>query len=472
MEDIQNKVFSDFEPPCTTDGSHLGVMHHVKETKKHYDMKFEQELLKVNQRLKSSKTKVSLQAKKGGIQLRATLPLKPNDTHKQGRDKKQYTISLGIPASFDGLKTAEEEAYELGKLIARQTFIWTDKYLGQQAKNQNNITFNEFYQQFEKRYFETRKRTIKSENTFNSQLRNLRYYFGGEEVITVSNLREKIKIIESSVNRMSAIGLANILCKMLNIQANFSDLKISYKPKKRNIPSDKQISNSIYLFRNHYNSISKMSPSYRDNWRIYQTIYSLLAIYGLRPREVINNPNIDRLISSEYKHNTFKVHESNKTGYREVFPFVPEWIELFDLKNRENIEKLRIFSNSWKTANQLKDRVATIANNFRYAGISFTPYDLRHACAIRAHLQGIPIKAAANNLGHSVQMHTKVYQQWFSLENTRKAFEQSFEEVNEIGILKDENARLKKRIAELEYQLERHDLSSMMKSLSNDKITS
>ena len=462
MEDIQNKVFSDFEPPATTDGSHLGVMHHVKETQKHYDMKFEQELLKVNQRLKSSKTKVSLQAKKGGIQLRATLPLKPSDTHKQGRDKKQYTISLGIPANFDGLRTAEEEAYELGKLIARQTFVWTDKYLGQQARKKNNITYDEFYEQFEKRYFETRKRTIKSENTFNTQLRNLRYYFAGEEVITVSSLREKIKKIESSVNRFSAISLANILCKMLNIEANFSDLKISYKPKKRNIPSDEQISNSISLFKNHYLSISKMSPSYRDNWRIYQTIYSLLAIYGLRPREVINNPDLEWLISSENKHNTFKVHESNKTGYREVFPFVPEWIEFFDLKNQKNIEKLRVFSTSWKTANQLKDRVATIANNFRYAKVPFTPYDLRHACAIRAHLQGIPIKAAANNLGHSIQMHTKVYQQWFSLENTRRAFEQTFEEINEIDILKEENSRLKKRIAQLENQLNKYSLYTMI----------
>ncbi|MGD1911886.1 MAG: site-specific integrase [Rivularia sp. (in: cyanobacteria)] len=458
MEDIQNKVFSDFEPPATTDGSHLGVMHHVRETQKHYDMKFEQELLKVNQRLKSSKTKVSLQAKKGGIQLRATLPLKPNDTHKQSRDKKQYTISLGIPASFDGLRTAEEEAYELGKLIARQTFVWNDKYLGQQARKKNNITFDEFYQQFEKRYFETRKRTIKSENTFNTQQRNLRYYFAGKEAITVSSLREKIERIDSSVNRMSAISLANILCKMLNIEANFSDLKISYKPKKRNIPSDEQISNSISLFKNHYLSISKMSPSYRENWRIYQTIYALLAIYGLRPREVINNPDLDWLISSENKHNTFKVHESNKTGYREVFPFVPEWIEIFDLKNQENIEKLRVFSSSWKTANQLKDRVATIANNFRYAKVPFTPYDLRHACAIRAHLQGIPIKAAANNLGHSIQMHTKVYQQWFSLENTRKAFEQTFEEVNEIDALKEENSRLKKRIAQLKDKLARCSL--------------
>ena len=207
-----------------------------------------------------------------------------------------------------------------------------------------------------------------------------------------------------------------------------------------------------------------MSPSYRENWRIYQTIYALLAIYGLRPREVINNPDLNWLISSENKHNTFKVHESNKTGYREVFPFVPEWIELFDLKNHENIEKLRAFSSSWKKANQLKDRVATIANNFRYALVPFTPYDLRHACAIRGHLQGIPIKAAANNLGHSIQMHTKVYQQWFSLENTRKAFEQTFEQANEVDALKDENARLRRRIAELENQLSRQNLYGVMQN--------
>mgnify|MGYP001797521185 FL=1 len=96
--------------------------------------------------------------------------------------------------------------------------------------------------------------------------------------------------------------------------------------------------------------------------------------------------------------------------------------------------------------------------------MSFTPYDLRHACAIRGHLQGIPIKAAANNLGHSIQMHTKVYQQWFSLENTRKAFEQTFEQVNEVDALKDENARLRRRIAELENQLSRQNLYGVMQN--------
>ncbi|MBY5283458.1 hypothetical protein F2Y95_17320 [Aphanizomenon flos-aquae CCAP 1446/1C] len=40
-------------------------------------------------------------------------------------------------------------------------------------------------------------------------------------------------------------------------------------------------------------------------------------------------------------------------------------------------------------------------------GIDFQPYDLRHACAIRAHLQGIPIKAAADNLGHTKEYTEK-----------------------------------------------------------------
>ena len=124
MDYIQDRVFSDFEVPSTSDGSYKGRKNIADRTREHYDVKFNEELVKVNQRLKSSKTKVSLKAIGGIIQLISTLPLKPGDTHKQGKPTKQYTISLGIPANFDGLKTAEEEAHELGKLIARQTFIW------------------------------------------------------------------------------------------------------------------------------------------------------------------------------------------------------------------------------------------------------------------------------------------------------------------------------------------------------------
>ncbi|MGB3642425.1 MAG: site-specific integrase, partial [Rivularia sp. (in: cyanobacteria)] len=193
MQDIQGQVFSDFDVPTTSDGSYMGRKKIVDATKEHHNMKFEQELIKVNQRLKSSKTKVSIEASKGGIQLRATLPLKPGDTHKQGKDTKQYKISLGIPANFDGLKTAQEEAYELGKLIARKTFVWNDKYLGQQAKKKKLFTFKQFYEQFEKIYFQTRKRTIRSEHSFLDYQRKFKRYFYSDDVVTVESLNAKIK---------------------------------------------------------------------------------------------------------------------------------------------------------------------------------------------------------------------------------------------------------------------------------------
>ena len=98
-------------------------------------------LTDINARLKASQTKVSVKKVGNTLQLRATLPLKPGDTSKSGRSKKQYFISLGIPANLNGLKTAEEEAYELGKLIARKCFEWNDKYFGKNANHPKSQNF-------------------------------------------------------------------------------------------------------------------------------------------------------------------------------------------------------------------------------------------------------------------------------------------------------------------------------------------
>ena len=453
MEDIQTKVFSDFNPPATTDGSYGGAKKNSNATKQHYNMKFAEELVKVNQRLKSSKTKVSIEATKGAIQLRATLPLKPNEAGARNQQKKQYKISLGIPANFEGLKTAEEEAYELGRLIARKIFLWTDKYLGVQATKNNSITFVEFYEQFEGRYFETRKKTIKSEHTFGRYIDVYKRYFFKDLPINESNIKNLLLEIKQPSARNRSLTVMSVVAESLNLQIDLSKLRLTYKPQKRNIPSDKEIEISVDNFEKHYSKNRLKNRDCKDNWRIYKIVYGLLAVYGLRPREIINQPDLKWFVSPQNIHNTFKVHESNKTGYREVFPFVPRWIELFDLKNVDNISVLKKYSESWNNAQQLKSRVQIISTNFLHSKIPFSPYDLRHACAIRAHLQGVPIKAAADNLGHTVEMHTRVYQRWFGLENRRKAFEKTIISVNEVDVLKDENTQLKKRIAELEGEL-------------------
>ncbi|AFY58549.1 phage integrase family protein [Rivularia sp. PCC 7116] len=452
MEDIQDKVFADFEVPTTCDGSYRGMKKIADATQKHFEMKLNQELDQINSRLKSGKTKVSLVSIGGGIQLRATLPLKPGDTHKQGRSRRQYTISLGIPANFDGLKTAEEEAYELGKLIARQTFTWTDKYLGVNTKRNQGITFREFYEMFEKLYFQNRKKTRKSIGTIQGHKKVYRQRFLSDLSITKNNFRELILKADTYSTRIKAISVASIVCNLLDISVDFSDLFLEKQVKQRYIPSDDEIQVYASQFKKHYESAKFIEQARKDRWKIYQFFYGLIAVYGLRPREIINDSNLYWLISPDNKNSTFKVGSDNKTGYREVFPFVPEWIELFELKNQSVFDWVKKDFFCDGDNEKQRRKIDLISRNFRIVGIPFTPYDLRHACAIRAHLQGIPIKAAADNLGHSVEMHTKVYQKWFGLENRRKAFNQAFEEISEVEQLKYKLRLATERITELELE--------------------
>ncbi|MGB3638618.1 MAG: site-specific integrase, partial [Rivularia sp. (in: cyanobacteria)] len=296
--------------------------------------------------------------------------------------------------------------------------------------------------------------TIRSEHSFLDYQRKFKRYFYSDDVVTVESLNAKIKQTNTFNTRRIAIIIANFICKSLDISNDFSDLKIKQEVKNRDIPDDKRIVNSINLIDSY---LEKIKPCNRDKsskvCKRNKLIFGLLAVYGLRPREIFNQPDLDWFMSSENKHNTFKVHKSNKTGYREVFPFVPEWIELFDLKNQENLNLLKKYILEEQTAMDLHYKVSKLGDFFKLYKLSFTPYDLRHACAIRAHLQRIPIKAAADNLGHTVEIHTKVYQQWFGLENRRKAFDSAFDESSKLEQCENQLTEAKRRIAQLETEV-------------------
>ncbi|MEO0838163.1 MAG: site-specific integrase [Cyanobacteria bacterium J06643_5] len=447
-EDIYQKAFNDFEPTNTTDGSYLGIKNAVKRQEEHMRDKLQEALDAANVRLKSANIKVRIASRGGTLQLRATLPLKPDDVAQSGRKKKQYQISLGIPASLDGVITAEEEANELGRLIARQIFQWNDKYLGQK-RIQKITTFQDILDNFEEEYFKTRKRTQKSEGTFNTYERFFRKRFDLSLEATQNNFDICIKRVESDSVKRELIKISTLVCKLFQIDANFNHLKPKYKPKQRDIPNDEQIILNFYKYTEYQYHSTKLRKEFRNLWRFYRLVYGLLAVYGLRPREVFNKPDIDWFLNPENTNNTFKVHESNKTGYREVLPFKPEWIELFQLKDETALLQLK---NRTKDLNGFKQLNAICNQNsawFIRVGVDFQPYDLRHACAIRAHLDGIPIKLAAQNLGHSVEMHTKVYQQWLSLEQRKIGFDAALKKVSELDALRLENASLKLRYESL-----------------------
>ncbi|MBD2436596.1 site-specific integrase [Nostoc sp. FACHB-110] len=449
----KNDIFDDFEPPMTTDGSYLGIQKHVKATQQHLQKKFEQKFDEAKQRLKAAKTRVGLVVASGTIQLQATLPLRDGDTDTKGTGTKQYKISLGIPANIDGLKTAEEEAYELGKLIAHKTFEWNDKYLGRLGKKiieeSKPKTFGELLNQFEEEYFKARPRNRKSEGTFKNHFDIIKRFFDSDQLVTEAEVKSSInKIPAGTATRVATISALSVLFKLFSIEISLKGLKSGYKPKRRMPPNKEDILDYFHYFQRYAaeRNYRASSKSYVDNWKFWRWCYGMLATFGLRPEELFINSHIDYWLNPKNIDNAWKVDKDCKTGERVVFAIIPDWIEIFDLKNIEYLNRLKQISSSLLTHIQVDSQVITLALWFKKVGIPFQPYDLRHAFAINGHLLGISIKVMADNMGHSVEMHTSTYQRYFSEENRKQMINEALSKKSEVELLREENINLKEKI--------------------------
>lgn len=457
-------VFDDFETPATTDGSYRGKMAKARATELHYEQKFEEKLTNANADLKRNKTRVGIVQKGRGLYLRATLPLKPGDSNK-GKDTKQYDVTLKVSANLDGLKTAIEKAYRLGSELDRKMFLWSN-WIDTSEKIEIQ-TGKYYYDNLEKFYFTTHKRSITSEHTVSNYLDVIRRYLGFETVFDKKSLEAKIKTLPDWCVGL-ATTVAQVVIKEFALGFQLEIKKPKVETNIRTIPDDTQIIKSFELFKTYAENRKHRSNNNgnwedSDIWILYRWCYGMLATYGLRPRELFVKPDIDWWLSPENINHSWKVHRNTKTGYREVIPFIPDWVELFDLKNKEAITKL-----ASKTQNQdLKTIQAlrkSIARWFNVVGVNFQPYDLRHACAIRAHLvQGIPIKASADNLGHSVEQHTQTYQKWIDTDKRKKAFDAAITKKSEVEALQDEIFHLKLEIEKLKMENQQLKLQSQIR---------
>ncbi|MBD2411205.1 integrase [Nostoc calcicola FACHB-389] len=428
------------------------------------------ELETVNLRLKSAKTKVTIRESNGSLQLRATLPIKPGDKDKNGTGRKQYNLSLNIPANLDGLKTAEEEAYELGKLIARKTFEWNDKYLGNEAIKKDCKTIGELLEKFEDEYFKTHKRTTKSEHTFFYYFSRTKRFTNPSDLATSENLISAIERIDKEWAKYNAARAIAAFCQTFKIEIDLS--KYSKMPEKnsRNIPTDAEIAEGISKFEEYLNTRgNQVNQNVQDSWQLWRWAYGMLAVFGLRPRELFTNPEIDWWLSQENIDLTWKVHKDCKTGEREALPLYKQWIKEFDLRNPKYLEMLATAISKKDNTNYAEITALTqrVSWWFRKIGLDFKPYDLRHAWAIRAHILGIPIKAAADNLGHSVQVHTQTYQRWFSLDMRKLAMNQALSKRNEVELIREENGKLRIENEKLKLEIEKLKIEMLYKRSLN-----
>ncbi|MBE9051025.1 site-specific integrase [Nostocales cyanobacterium LEGE 11386] len=457
-QDKYQQAFADLEPFPSTDGSFLGSSLQANQQKAHMRTKVLIELEKVNLRLKSAKAKVTIRESNGSLQLRATLPIKTGDKDTRGTGRKQYNLSLNIPANLDGLKTAEEEAYELGKLIARKTFAWNDKYLGNEAIKKEFKTIGELLERFEEEYFKTHKRTTKSEHTFFYYFSRTKRFTNPQELATPDNLISAIEKIDKEWARYNATRAISAFCLTFNIEIDLSKYAKMPENNSRNIPTDAEIITGFSNFEAYLiNRGNQVNQNVKDSWQLWRWTYGMLAVFGLRPRELFINPDIDWWLSSENVDLTWKVHKDCKTGERQALPLHKQWIEEFDLRNPKYLTMLADAISKKDNTNHAEITALTqrVSWWFRKIELDFKPYDLRHAWAIRAHILGIPIKAAADNLGHSVQVHTQTYQRWFSLDMRKLAINQALSKRNEVEVMREDNARLKMENERLKMEIEK-----------------
>lgn len=150
-------------------------------------------------------------------------------------------------------------------------------------------------------------------------------------------------------------------------------------------------------------------------WRL---VYGLLATYGLRNHEAFFAdlsalaPGADRVI---------RVLPTSKTGEHQVWPFQPHWVDHFGLAALAGgVAALPpVTTNLSRTTLQQVGR--RVAEQFRRYGLPITPYDLRHAWAVRTIHIGLPDTVAARMMGHSVAIHTRTYHHWITRRDQQQA---------------------------------------------------
>ena len=139
---------------------------------------------------------------------------------------------------------------------------------------------------------------------------------------------------------------------------------------------------------------------------LYKILYARMACYGLRPHE-----SWKCVVSNDSEEPFCRVLADTKTGKstggRLALPIPKEWYEA--MQPWQNFEPYQR-NMDWREKNNiyLGHRVGQW---FERNQMPFYPYMLRHAWACRAAKKNLSTGMAAKMMGHSHDIHTKIYQQ-------------------------------------------------------------
>lgn len=341
-----------------------------------------------NGRLKAAQLKIRIERHCDRLHLRATLPPKPFSSKTEPH---QQRIALRVSANPKGVQAAEKEAFKIGGLLAFKDFSW-QPYLKSVGKAE---TIGDWVKRFEQDYFHRRERTAQSETTWQGDYQKVFNHLPAEKSLTKDVLLEMILSTKPDTKTRkrycSALGQ---LAKFAGIDFDPKPYRGKYSPtraKPRDIPPDEIIAEQFSKIKN-------------DGWRL---AFAILAVFGLRPHELFY------LDWERFEGNILTVTEG-KTGSRQVWAIYPEWVSAFGLHSGQ------LPACTGKNNSELGHRVNQA---FKRESVPFCPYDLRHAWAIRALEFGLDLSLAAQQMGHSVKVHTDIYHHWITERHHQRAYE-------------------------------------------------
>lgn len=332
----------------------------------------------INGKLKAAGYKVVIVERSGRLHLRATLPPPPGSSKIAPY---QQRIALGLPVSNPALKIAEKRAREMGAMLLSGSFSW-EKWRGDHP---TQATVAHWLDRFEQDYWARRRKDGQTQTTWEIDYRGPFRRLDPYSPLTHDHLLQTLLTTtpDTRTRRRYCMAYA-ALAKFAGIAIDLTPYRGTYGPAStqiRDIPSDDQILSDVDKFS---------SPEWR--W-----VFGILTCYGLRPHEVF----LCRF--DPFPRVRVTGGKSGRTSERLVYPLMPDW------PTQLGIERRSLPACHGRNAD-LGHRV-TVA--FRRAGISYPPYNLRHAWALRA-INRLDVAIASRMMGHSVTVHCKIYQRWLS----------------------------------------------------------
>ncbi len=382
----------------------------------------DESIQKLNQRLKAGQLGVQIERRGQKLNLRATLPPRPGSPRLRPY---QQRLRLNLPATAAGLKQAEQQAKIIALQLMQQSFDWRQYLPLANGTALHQLDLPNKLAAFQAEFLADATQSSAAHPASRRTTWETAYAPYLHSLVELAQSRPALSLPEAIYMTLQATRpnsrSRQICCTALSGFTEFLHLELptplkaywgSYgtsRTQARSLPSDAEI-------------VAAYAQIPNANWRF---VYGIMATYGLRNHEVFfcdysrlaadpsADPNADLESDLEAM---IEVLPMTKTGSHSVWPFYPEWVEQFNLRS-VLLPPLTTDLNQTTLR-----RIGQLVNGqFRRYQIPFSPYDLRHAWAVRTIHFGLPDTVAARMMGHSVVIHNRTYHRWITHRDQQQA---------------------------------------------------